>query len=68
MKLRDDIELANTKEKLAELEKRYAALRADKDENPRVRELTMLSFKKLINQLKEEIAWYEASRRQGIES
>jgi len=60
MMLRNETELANTRQKLRELEDRYAELRHDPNEDPRVRELTMRSLKRLINQLKEEIARYEA--------
>lgn len=60
MTLRNDIELANTREKLRELEERYEALRHDTTEGERVRRLSMHSLKRLINQLKEEIARFEA--------
>ncbi len=66
MTLQNDTELANTKVKLLELEERYEARRKDETIEPRIRELTLFSFKKLINQLKEEIARYEASRRQSV--
>jgi hypothetical protein len=60
MILRNDIELANTREKLAELEARYRARSLEKSANPRIQELTLRSLKRLINQLKEEIARYVA--------
>jgi hypothetical protein len=60
MKLDNETELANTRIKLRELEDRYEALRADQSEDPRVRRLTMMSLKRLINQLTEEIARIEA--------
>jgi uncharacterized protein involved in exopolysaccharide biosynthesis len=60
MSLRNDTELANTRAKLARLEKRYQSLRDDSSEDPHVRELTMRSLKGTINQFKEEIARYEA--------
>ncbi len=53
-------EVANTRVKLARLEARYEALRNDTRGNQRVRELSMISLKRLINQFKEEIARYEA--------
>lgn len=59
MTLRNDAELANTREKLRQLEDRYEAHRNDAKENSHIRELTMESLKRLINQLKEEIARYE---------
>ncbi len=59
MDLKSDRELANTKRKLRELEEGYAEAEADtKDEH--LRELELESLKRLINQLKEEIARYEA--------
>ena len=60
MSLKNDIELANTRAKLARLEARYEALRNDTAEDEHVRELTMRSLKRYINQFKEEIARYEA--------
>jgi hypothetical protein len=59
MSLANDLELANTREKLARLEQRYEALRHDSTEEPHVREVTMRSLKRYINQFKEEIARYE---------
>jgi len=58
--LRNEIELGNTRQKLRELEDRYEELRSDSAEDARVRELTLFSLKRLINQLKEEIARYQA--------
>jgi len=60
MKLRDDHEVANTKRKLRLLEESYEEARVDTDEDEHLRELELESLKRLINQLKEEIARYEA--------
>lgn len=63
MTLKNEIELANTRAKLRELEDRYEARRRDSGgaaPNPHVRELTLQSLKRLINQLQEEIARYQA--------
>ena len=60
MILRSEREVANTRVKLARLEARYGALRGATDGHEHVRELTMESLKRLINQFKEEIARYEA--------
>jgi hypothetical protein len=60
MSLKSDIELANTRAKLVRLEARYEELRNDTSEDKHVRELTMRSLKRYINQFKEEIARYEA--------
>jgi hypothetical protein len=60
MTLRNDIELANTREKLRALEERYEARRRESSPDRQVHELTLQSLKRLINQLKEEIVRYEA--------
>lgn len=60
MILKNDIELANTRAKLARLEARYEALQNDTAEDEYVRELTMHSLKRYINQFKEEIARSQA--------
>jgi len=64
MTLDNQSELANTRIKLRELQERYETLRADKSEDPRVRRLTMMSLKRLINQLTEEIARFESRLHQ----
>ena len=56
----DNIQLANTRAKLRELQERFEALRNDISEDPRVRRLTMISLKRLINQLTEEITRLES--------
>ena len=60
MELKNEREVANTRVKLARLEARYEALRNNASEDRRVRNLSMISLKRLINQFKEEIARYEA--------
>ena len=60
MSLANDVELANTRAKLSELETRYDELRNDTIEDERVRQVTMRSLKRYINQFKEDIARYEA--------
>ena len=70
MDLKSDIELINTKRKLRDLEEGYEEARAD-TEDEHLRELEMESLKRLINQLKEEIARYEAhqpGRRATVQS
>jgi len=59
MTLNSDREVANTREKLSRLEARYNALEHETSGDKRARQLTMISLKRLINQLKEEIARYE---------
>ena len=60
MELKNDIELANTRKKLQMLEEAYQEDMNDTTEDNLVRELTLRSLKRLINQLKEEIIRYEA--------
>jgi len=61
MSIENETELLNTRVKLRELQERYEVLRLDQSEDPRVRQLTMLSLKRLINQLTEEVTRYESS-------
>jgi hypothetical protein len=63
MTLANSTELLNTQAKLRELKVRYEELRLDLSEDPRVRRLTMLSLKRLINQLTEEVARFESRLR-----
>lgn len=63
MTLNSELEVANTRRKLARLEARYEAVRSDPDRDERLRQLTMTSLKRLINQFTEEIARYEARQR-----
>jgi hypothetical protein len=65
MSLNSEQELINTREKLARLEARYEAIRADTTLDERMREMSMTSLKRLINQFKEEIARYEAHQEAG---
>lgn len=58
--LRNDRELANTREKLRTLEAMYEREREDPCADAHVRTASKRSIKRMINQLKEEIARYEA--------
>lgn len=62
MSLHSQRELDNTQAKLKQLEERYALLVAQPSEagQEKVREWTLLSLKKLINQFQEEIARFQA--------
>ncbi len=64
MMLDNEIELLNTRARLRELQERYETLRIDQSEDPRVRRLTMISLKRLINQLTEEITRFESRLHQ----
>lgn len=64
MSLRSEREAQNTRNKLGRLEERYRARQAQIGGNARVRELTMVSLKRLINQLTEELIRYET--RQSV--
>lgn len=59
MTLHDQTQLKNTKTKLRELQDRYEGLQTDGAEDPRLRDMTLTSLKRLINQLTEEIVRYE---------
>jgi hypothetical protein len=60
MSLESDRELKNTREKLRDLEEAFDAALRGPVENAQVRDATLTSLRRLINQLKEEIARYEA--------
>jgi hypothetical protein len=60
MNLQNQTELDNTRAKLARLEARYEALQKEVSEDQELRDATMKSVKRYINQFKEEIARYEA--------
>ena len=62
MRLWNDTELANTRAKLARLQRRHDELSQAQGGDRHVRELTLRSLKSTINQFKEEIARYEAQR------
>jgi len=63
MILARDRELANRQRNLRLLEESYEEARTDTEEDDHVRELELESHKRLINQLKEQIARYEARQR-----
>jgi hypothetical protein len=60
MTLKDDTELANTREKLRRLQEHYNARSQETPDDPHVHELSLQSLKRMINQLTEEIARYES--------
>ena len=60
MDLKNERELANTRQKLQQLEALYEADEKETGGDEELREMEMESLKRLINQLKEEIARYEA--------
>ncbi len=53
-------QLENTRTKLAELEQLYEKKRQEPVDDEHVRELTLRSLKKRINQFKEEVSRFEA--------
>jgi hypothetical protein len=59
MSIENDRQLENTREKLRLLEEHYERKRREPTDDPGVREITLWSLKKTINQLKEEIIRYE---------
>lgn len=60
--LKNDRELANTKEKLSRLEDLYAKLLTKPYKSSVLRSAELSSLKKTINQFTEEIVRYEAHR------
>jgi hypothetical protein len=60
MSLQSTRELEVTREKLQELEQLYARTLADSSQRGYSRELTLRSLRRSANQLKEEIARFEA--------
>ena len=60
MNLRSQREVEVTREKLRGLEEEYEAARTRPGTSEHVRELTLRSLKKLINQLKEELVRSES--------
>jgi hypothetical protein len=60
MKFHEIRNIEPTREKLRLLEEQYEKIRRKQSDDNHVRELTLHSFKRLINQLTEEIARYEA--------
>ncbi len=60
MSIADDHELAVTREKLRLLEERVAEIKSRPGPDSYARQLTLRSFKSMINQLREEIARYTA--------
>lgn len=60
MSIQSTRQLENTRRKLQMLESRLEELDAEPVANPRTRELTRRSLKKLANPLKEEVAQFEA--------
>jgi hypothetical protein len=59
MSLQNERELEVTREKLRVLQERYEANQREAGGDRHVREISMRSLKRLINQLKEEIARFE---------
>jgi uncharacterized protein involved in exopolysaccharide biosynthesis len=58
--LKNEQELVNTRNKLARLEARYESLCRESGGDEELREMTLESLRRTINQFKEEIARYEA--------
>jgi hypothetical protein len=65
MSIENRRQFENTRKKLCELERLYESKQREKSDD-HVRELTLRSLKKRINQFREEMARYEA--RAGLQS
>ena len=63
MSIQSLLQLKNTKEKLRQLEEHYEQTKQAPAENARIRELSLISLKRFINQLTEEIVRYEAHHK-----
>ena len=68
MELKDEYEVEVTRSKLKMLEERFEASRLEPAENTHVHELSLRSLKRMINQLKEEIARFESHAMHGSAS
>jgi hypothetical protein len=62
MELKDEREVEVTREKLRSLETRYLTVSQDPGDDAHIQELTLRSLKRLIDQMKEEIARFERLR------
>ena len=62
MELTAERELEVTREKLRSLEARDQSVSQDPGDDAHIQELTLRSLKRMINQMKEEIARYESGR------
>jgi hypothetical protein len=60
MSIQSQEELQNTRKKLHELEELYERVRTRPTENAHVRDLTLCSLKRLMNQFIEEIVRYKS--------
>lgn len=65
MTIHTDAELEFTREQLAWFEHRYSELRAETGGDQHLREMTGRSLKRVINQLKEDMARYRARQPVG---
>jgi hypothetical protein len=65
MSIENRRQLENTRTKLLELEQLYATTEQAPSTSDQVRQLTLRSLKKRINQFREEIARFEARVRQA---
>ena len=61
MSIENEQQLENTRQKLRLLEEHYERKQKEPTDDENVRELTLWSLKKTINQFKEEIIRYECS-------
>lgn len=64
--IENDQQLQNTQRKLQEFEEHYQERKRDAPSH--VRDLTLQSLKQTINELTEEIAWYQAHRDEPAHS
>jgi hemerythrin-like domain-containing protein len=65
MNLQSLVELGNTRKKLSQLEARYEMLRKEAAGDEELRDATMESLRRFINQLKKEVARFNAHQPAG---
>jgi hypothetical protein len=65
MRLLNEIELANTRRKLRSLQDLYDSESHEQDDDEELREISLESLARLINQLKEEIIYSEIHQPAG---
>ena len=63
MRLENQAQVDNTRKKLDRLEASYERLKQAPTDNPHVRLLSLMSLKRLINQMKEEIILFEIRQK-----
>lgn len=64
-RLKSHLEARNTRVKLDSLEKRYEEARRREMSTPELKQITLFSLRRMINQMKEELALFECDLKSG---